>query len=159
MNNGNDSGGHRYDVHKYDEIINLPHHKSKTRAPMPRYNRAAQFAPFAALTGYEAAIAETARRTEQKRELDRDEIAVLNDKIRLISEHINELPQVRITYFISDERKSGGRYVEKCGVVRIIDSVDKVIIMYDETKIPIDDIAAIGGDLFRDTDGIDEFDG
>lgn len=154
MKSGQNDGGH-----KYDEIINLPHHKSKTRAPMPIYNRAAQFAPFAALTGYEAAVAETARRTEPKRELDGDEIAVLNNKIGLILEHIDELPQVKITYFIADERKSGGRYAENCGTVRIIDSVAKVIIMSDETRIPIDDIFAVDGDLFRDTDGIDEFDG
>ena len=152
--NGNRGNNQNGGTHKYDSIINLPHHTSKTRAPMSNYNRAAQFAPFAALNGYAAVIAETARRTEPKRELDEDEIAVLNGKIQTIAAHIDEKPQVKFTYFIPDELKSGGRYAQKSGEVRIIDSVAKVIIMSDETKIPIDDISAIEGELLDKGDEI-----
>ena len=96
---------------KYDKIINLPHHVSSTRPHMSMIDRAAQFSPFAALTGYDAAVRETARLTEQKIELDEYEKAALDQRILLLQEHLKELPEVTITHFVPDERKDGGKYV------------------------------------------------
>ena len=93
-------------MNKYEDIINLPHHVSKTRKPMSLYNRAAQFAPFAALTGYDDAIKETSRITEQRIELSEELKNMLNQKIKLISENIKLQPKVSITYFVPDNKKS-----------------------------------------------------
>lgn len=95
---------------KYDKIINLPHHVSSTHPHMSMIDRAAQFSPFAALTGYDAAVKETARLTEQKIELDEYEKAALDQRILLLQEHLKELPEVTITHFVPDERKDGGKY-------------------------------------------------
>ena len=92
----------------YDDIIDLPHHVSETHPPMSRADRAAQFSPFAALTGYDAAVRETARMTERRIELDEGVKAELNARLNCILEHLSEHPQVSITYFMPDEKKSGG---------------------------------------------------
>ena len=97
---------------RYDDIINLPHHVSPTRQRMSMHDRAAQFAPFAALVGYDDAVAETARLTESRPELDEQEQRIINEKLAYIAEHINEHPEVCIKYFVPDERKSGGAIVE-----------------------------------------------
>ena len=127
----------------YDAIIDLPHHVSATRPQMSMMDRAAQFSPFAALTGYDAAIKETARLTDQKIDLDDYEKEEINDKIQLITEHLGEDFEVVITYFQPDSRKAGGAYVDAVGIVKKIDEYDRVIILQDGKKIPIDDILDI----------------
>ena len=127
----------------YDDIIDLPPHVSATRPQMSMMDRAAQFSPFAALTGYDAAIKETARLTDQKIDLDDYEKEEINDKIQLITEHLGEDFEVVITYFQPDSRKAGGAYVDAVGIVKKIDEYDRVIILQDGKKIPIDDILDI----------------
>lgn len=136
------------DNHNYDDIIHLPHHVSATRPQMPLLDRAAQFSPFAALTGYEAAIKETARLTEDRIELDETGKAVLNEKLRLLMERLNERPEIAVTYFRPDEKKSGGAYVTAAGPVRKIDEYERIIVMEDQTVIPIEQIYEITGQLF-----------
>lgn len=101
-------------------------------------NRAAQFAPFAALTGYEESIEETARLTDRRIELSEYEIEELNAKLNFIQEHIKERPEVTITYFQPDERKEGGTYVTVTGKVRRIDEVNRVIIFENGTEIAVE---------------------
>lgn len=135
--------------HCYDDIINLPHHVSDSRPQMSRASRAAQFSPFAALTGYDAAVSETARLTDEKLEPDEDTKAKINLCLQIIIDHIDEHPTVSITYFKPDERKSGGAYITQNCVVRRIDEYERVVISIDGSKIPIDDIYGIEGDLTR----------
>ena len=130
-------------MNKYKDIINLPHHVSKTRNPMSLYNRAAQFAPFAALTGYDDAIKETARLTEQKIELSDELKNMLNQKIKLIIENIKLQPEVVITYFVHDNKKSGGVYKTISVNVKRIDEVEKCIIFTNKLKIFFSDIISI----------------
>ena len=130
-------------MNKYKDIINLPHHVSKTRNPMSLYNRAAQFAPFAALTGYNDAIKETARLTEQKIELSYELKNMLNQKIKLIIENIKLQPEVVITYFVHDNKKSGGVYKTISGNVKRIDEVEKCIIFTNKLKIFFSNIISI----------------
>ena len=134
---------------KYDKIINLPHHVSSTRPHMSMIDRAAQFSPFAALTGYDAAVRETARLTEQKIELDEYEKAALDQRILLLQEHLKELPEVTITHFVPDERKDGGKYISITEAVKKIDTYEKQIVLVDKSKIPIENILSIEGELFR----------
>lgn len=134
---------------KYDKIINLPHHVSSTRPHMSMIDRAAQFSPFAALTGYDVAVRETARLTEQKIELDEYEKAALDQRILLLQEHLKELPEVTITHFVPDERKDGGKYVSITEAVKKIDTYEKQIVLVDKSKIPIENILSIEGELFR----------
>ena len=133
---------------KYDEIMGLPHHVSKTRPQMPMSDRAAQFAPFAALTGYDAAIKETGRLTDERIELDVEALSALDMKYQLLMEALDEAPEVTITYFQPDERKAGGKYVSAVGAVKKIDDFERRITMQDGTKIPMDDILSIDGELF-----------
>lgn len=132
----------------YEDIINLPHHVSTTRPQMPMSDRAAQFSPFAALTGYDAAIKETGRLTDAKIELDDEELNNLNMKFQLLVEHLEDEPEVAITYFKADERKAGGAYLEASGIVKKLDDFERVITMQDGTKIPMDDILNIDSDVF-----------
>lgn len=134
---------------KYDKIINLPHHVSSTRPHMSMIDRAAQFSPFAALTGYDTAVKETARLTEQKIELDEYEKAALDQRILLLQEHLKELPEVTITHFVPDERKDGGKYVSITEAVKKIDTYEKQIVLVDKSKISIENILSIEGELFR----------
>lgn len=122
----------------YFEILSREHPKSKKHPRMSRMNRAAQFAPFAALTGYEESIEETARLTDRKNELSEYEIEELNAKLNFIQEHIKERPEVTITYFQPDERKEGGAYITITGKVRRIDEVDRVVMFDDERTVGID---------------------
>lgn len=133
---------------KYDDIINLPYHVSKTRPQMSIRDRAAQFAPFAALAGHDEAVKETARLTDDCRELDEDTMTILSAKIMLLQEKIEELPEVTFTCFIPDERKSGGAYVSKSGIVRRIDEVNRIISMTNGETILIDQVVDINSDLF-----------
>ena len=133
---------------KYDEIMGLPHHDSKTRPQMPMSDRAAQFAPFAALTGYDAAIKETGRLTDERIELDVEALSALDMKYQLLMEALDEAPEVTITYFQPDERKAGGKYVSAVGTVKKIDDFERRITMRDGTRIPMDDVLSIDGELF-----------
>ena len=133
---------------KYDEIMGLPHHVSKTRPQMPMSDRAAQFAPFAALTGYDAAIKETGRLTDERIELDVEALSALDMKYQLLMEAHDEAPEVTITYFQPDERKAGGKYVSAVGAVKKIDDFERRITMRDGTRIPMDDVLSIDGELF-----------
>lgn len=130
-------------MNKYKDIINLPHHASKTRKPMSLYNRAAQFAPFAALTGYDDAIKETARLTEERIELSDELKNMLNQKIKLIIENIKLQPEVAITYYVPDNKKSGGVYKTISGNVKRIDEVEKCIIFTNKLKIKVSDMLNI----------------
>lgn len=133
---------------KYDEIMGLPHHVSKTRPQMRMSDRAAQFAPFAALTGYDAAIKETGRLTDERIELDVEALSALDMKYQLLMEALDEAPEVTITYFQPDERKAGGKYVSAVGTVKKIDDFERRITMRDGTRIPMDDVLSIDGELF-----------
>lgn len=125
---------------KYEDILNLPHHVSKTRPQMPMSDRAAQFAPFAALTGYDSAIRETGRLTDEKIELDEEALTALNMRYQLLMNVLDDEPEVTITYFQPDERKAGGKYVSAVGTVKKVDDFERRIIMQDGTKIPMDDV-------------------
>lgn len=123
------------EFHKYEDVINRQHPTSKKHPRMSNMNRAAQFAPFAALTGYEESIEETARLTDRRIELSEDDIEELNAKLNFIQERIKERPEVTITYFQPDERKEGGEYVTVIGRVRRIDEVNMVLAFVDERVI------------------------
>lgn len=133
---------------KYKDIINLPHKQSSKRPHMSLLDRAAQFAPFAALTGYDDAIKETARLTDDKVELSEEDLNVLNMKFHFLAERLGENHEVSFTYFIPDNAKNGGAYIKKQGVVKKLDDYERLITLYDGTRIPMDDVLAIDGDIF-----------
>jgi len=141
----------------YEDIINLTHHVSKTRPQMSMLDRAAQFSPFAALTGYDAAIKETGRLTDEKIELDEDRKAVLDMKQAYLIEMIDEQPEISITYFLPDTKKSGGAYVTVTGNLKRFDEFEHLLFLTDGKKIPMDDIADIESDLFRGMFGGDDY--
>lgn len=147
------------DPYRYDDMLDLPHHQSATRPHMSISNRAAQFSPFAALTGYDAEIKETARLTNEKIELSENEKDRLDKKLRIITEHLDQRPTVSITHFVPDAKKAGGAYVTDTGVVKRIDILEQKIIFYAENgvsdghSILIDGIVEINCERFlRDTD-------
>ncbi len=142
MNNQNNN-------HKYDSIINLPHPTSSKHPRMSMQNRAAQFSPFAALSGYDAAVKETARLTDRRIELDEYEKAALDERLQLIQDHLHEFPEVTFTYFQPDEKKAGGAYLSVTGTVKKIDNYEQCVVMLDKQKIPIQEIVSIDGDLFK----------
>lgn len=121
----------------YDDIINLPHPTSVKHPRMPLSDRAAQFAPFAALSGHSTALAETARLTDQRMELDEDARAVLDLKQQLLLERIKEQPEIMVTWFQPDEKKDGGRYIVSTGRLKRIHEAEQVLILTDGLKIPI----------------------
>lgn len=127
----------------YDDIIHLPHHVSQNHPQMPLRDRAAQFAPFAALTGYEAAVGETARQTTERRELDAQEAAALNRRLTDLAARLKDRPEVTIEYFVPDERKAGGAYVTVTGRVRNISVSERLLVMEDETVIPLEDVVSV----------------
>jgi hypothetical protein len=116
---------------------------------MSRIDRAAQFAPFAALTGYGAAVEETARLTEGLTELDETARALLNEKLRMLADFLDSEPQISITYFRPDERKTGGSYVTVSGTIKMVDEYARTVVMTDQTVIPMEHIREIGGELFE----------
>lgn len=136
--------------HKYDDIINLPHHVSKKHPQMSLHDRAAQFSPFAALTGHKAAINETARLTDEKQILSEDVIAKLNEQLNLIKENIGTNQTVTITYFVPDDKKSGGAHISHTGVVKKIDEYNHTVILTDKTVIPIEQISEMQSDIFSE---------
>ena len=133
--------------HKYDDIINLPHHVSKTHPPLPKSSYAAQFAPFAALRGYDEMIAETVRTTEEKYILSDEEKIRLSERMSVVLEHLDDSPEIMIKYFIPDARKPGGRYETVTGVVKKYREYERRIIMEDGTAIPADEIIEVKGAL------------
>lgn len=130
-------------THKYDDIINLPRPVSKKRSPMSNYDRAAQFSPFAALTGYEAVIEETGRLTDVQIELDEGGKALLDAQLQAIRERLLDLPKVKLKVFCPDSRKAGGAYEEITGHVKKIDPVSRVLVLTEGNVIPIDRIYGI----------------
>ncbi len=130
-------------MNNYDDIINLPHHVSVKHPRLSKEQRAAQFAPFAALTGYGDAIKETARITEDRIEIDEEEKKKIDNKIIELKSKINDKPKVTITFFIPDIKKSGGEYVTIIGNLRRIDEYNKLLILEDKKKIPIEEIIEI----------------
>ena len=127
----------------YDDIIHLPHPDSAKHIRMPIYERAAQFSPFAALTGYGAAVRETARLTDSRGELEEDAKTFLDMKLRVLADRIKEHPAAAITYFKADTRKAGGAYVTAVGPVKKIDNIERSIVMMEGTRIPIEDVFEI----------------
>lgn len=135
-------------MQKYKDIIDLPHKQSSKRPHMSLSDRAAQFAPFAALTGYDDAIVETGRLTDQKIELSEEALDQLNMKYQILLAHLADKAEIVLTYFVPDKNKSGGAYVEKEGVVKRLDTFERQIVLYDGTKIRMDDVLSIRGDFF-----------
>lgn len=133
----------------YDDIINLPHHVSTNHSNMPIESRAAQFAPFAALTGYDEAIKEVGRYTDERIDIDEELKKILNNKLQIIIDNIDIKPEVTLTYFIYDDKKVGGKYITITGKVNKIDTNNQYIILTDKTKIPIKEIINITGYLFK----------
>lgn len=134
--------------HKYDDIINMPHHVSRRHKQMPLSDRAAQFSPFSALSGYNDAVKETARQTDGRIYLSEDSKAVINDKIRILSGISNSEP-ISITYFVPDDKKTGGQYITDTGTVKKIDEYNKVIKMNNGAIIAFKDILELDGDIFN----------
>lgn len=128
---------------KYDDIINLPHHVSKNRTPMSMENRAAQFAPFAALTGHDEALAETARLTTPKKLLSDDEMESLTRKLTRIIEQVPGQEEYTFMYFVPDIQKEGGKYVSITGTVKKYDEVARTLTLSEETVLLIDNILSI----------------
>ena len=132
----------------YEDIVNLPPHISKKHPQPTMMDRAARFAPFAAITGYEEMVLEEARVTEERIELDEGTLSLLNEKLNMIQEFLDEEPEIKITYFEPDKKKAGGAYVSITGVVKRIDEYEHLVIMTDGKKIRIDDIFGLESDLF-----------
>lgn len=135
---------------QYNDIIALPHHISKKYPRMSTLDRAAQFSPFAALTGYEDAIEETGRLTDSKLELGEYDTALLDQKYRQLSEAASSRPQVTITTFVPDERKAGGAYISVSGRLKKIDFYSQTIILTDGTTLSMADITAIESDVLTE---------
>ena len=133
----------------YADIINLPHHELTTRQRMPLINRAASFSPFAALTGYDEAVKETARLTDARIELDEEQKIALSDKLQMAIEKADQEPIITVTYFLPDQKKAGGAYIDYTGTIKRIDEYERKVIFIDKTIIPIDDIYAIEGEIYK----------
>ena len=131
----------------YDDIIHLPHHVSERHPQMSMYNRAAQFAPFAALTGHNAAITEAARLTEAEQELSESDAEVLNRKLAYL-QSLDEKPSISVTYFVPDDKKEGGSYHTATGIVKSVEPDKGVLQFEDGTGIPVIRIKDIDGECF-----------
>ena len=130
-------------IEDYIDIIHMPHHISEKHPPMSVYDRAAQFAPFAALTGHAAAVGETARLVDVKAELGEDAMAYIGHTLNWLRQHISEKPVAEITFFIPDKSKDGGRYKTSTGIVIKIDSIAREIMLDNGARINLDDIYSI----------------
>ena len=140
------------DIHDYDDIINLPHHVSKTHPHMSLADRAAQFSPFAALTGYEDAIKEAGRIVDEKIELSEEEKEEINRQLNYLNEHKKDNIQITITYFLKDMKKNGGSYRQITSNLKRLDEIEKTILLVDNTILRIDDIRKIQSPLFDTLD-------
>ncbi|MCD8122282.1 MAG: YolD-like family protein [Clostridiales bacterium] len=136
-------------IEEYQDIIHLPHFVSEKRAHMSMSDRAAQFSPFAALTGYGDAVKETARLTDRRPELDEDEKQILSEKLTLLQAHLSESPTVEITRFHPDQKKDGGVCDTVSGVVKKLDTFQRTISLTDGTTISFDAIVALHGTIFQ----------
>ena len=132
---------------KYDDIINMPAPVSEYHPHMSMINRAAQFAPFAALTGYDDAIDETARTTGRKAELESGETEIINRKLNYLKKVSASHPEISVTYFIRDEYKDGGKYITVTGRFRKLDEYTLFVFLEDGTSIPVEDISDISGEF------------
>ena len=130
-------------MRNYDDIINLPRPQYHDLPPMSIHDRAAQFSPFAALVGYDAAVEETARLTDSRREMEEDEINELNRQLSELNKRLSERPRIRVTYFIRDRKKEGGRYASKVGNARTIDQAENRIIFTDGESVPVKDMYSV----------------
>ena len=135
---------------KYEDLLHRPHPISARHPRMSAENRAAQFAPFAALTGYEAEIRETARLTDSKIQLSEDDRQLLDRKQQILREHLPERPAVTLIYFEPDDRKEGGQYNTVCGQVRKVDEIARTMTLTDGTELFLDDIFTIESELFKE---------
>lgn len=138
------------EAHQYDDIINLPHHVSTVHTHMSLHDRAAQFLPFAALTGYEDAIRETGRLTQERITLSESEIEILNERLYILAEKSDSQPKISVTYFVPDEKKAGGAYETIEGYVKRIDEYRHVLVMTDGLQIAMEDIIELEGKVFSD---------
>ena len=134
----------------YDDILHLPHPTSKRHPRMPIADRAAQFSPFAALTGHGAAIEETARVTDRRIELDEDAKEQLDQTLQLLLERIDEQPEVTVTWFSPDKKKAGGQYHTATGKLKRIDSREGRLTLTDGNQIPLEDLLEIRSESFQD---------
>ena len=134
----------------YEDIINLPHHTSKKYPRMSLEARSAQFAPFAALTGYDDVIKETARLTNERREIDESLKIILDEKLQIIEEKISSKPLITFTYFVPDFKKEGGSYKTVTGNVRKIDEYRNLVALEDRMEIPIPEIIELNGEIFEE---------
>lgn len=132
----------------YNDIINLPHHVSETRPRMSRADRAAQFSPFAALTGHDAAVRETARLTDRRIETAEDKRQELDLKLQLLTQLLPSRPEVTVTYFVPDPRKDGGAYVSVSGALRRVDTRRRILLLGDGKEIPVDDVLELESPVF-----------
>ena len=133
---------------KYEDIINLPYPKKGTHSKMSMHDRAAQFSPFAALTGYEEAVEETARPTDDKIELAEDMKAIIDAKLQMLADRIDEMPTVTVLCFVADEKKAGGKYVAVTDRVKSIDPIERLLVMCAKGSIHIENIRSIESDIF-----------
>lgn len=133
---------------KYDDMLQLPHHVSASRKPMAMTARAAQFAPFAALSGYDAEVQEAGRLTDRPIEPDEYEKEALNARLRLLARHLREEWVVSLVFFQPDERKAGGAYVTRTGMVKKLYETERFLTLTDGTVIPLDDLIALDGEEF-----------
>lgn len=133
----------------YDDIIHLPHPTSARHPRMPVQERAAIFSPFAALSGHGVAIAETARLTEQRIELDEDARAELDWRQAVLLKHMDAQPEITITWFQPDERKEGGAYLTLSGRLKKIKELERILLLADGTEIPLEDVVKMESDIFQ----------
>lgn len=140
--------------HRYDDIINLPHHVSTKHPRMVPLDRAAQFSPFAALTGHDAAIKETARLTDERVELDESSKELLDMRLQIIREHLAEKPEVTVTFFEPDQKKSGGAYVTVTGRIKKIDEYEGKLVLEGGISILMADVTAIDGEMFCEGESV-----
>lgn len=136
----------------YDDIIQLPHPTSAKHPRMPLSNRAAQFSPFAALSGHGEALAETARLTDRQIELSEDDKTVLDQKQHILLEHIKEHPQISVTWFRPDEKKDGGQYITTTGCLKRIDEFNQILFLEGDVKIPLTYVVDLSSEILPDID-------
>lgn len=136
----------------YEDIIGLPRPISKKHPQPPLEERAVRFAPFAAITGYEDMVLEEARITEEKIELDECALILLDKKLNIIQKHLSQSPEITVTYFVPDKKKTGGAYHTITGIVKRIDPYQKILILQNDEKIQIEKIYDLKSDLFYTLD-------
>lgn len=139
----------KFDLHNYDDIMDLPHHISPNRRRMSDVDRAAQFSPFAALTGYDTDVLEAARVTDRRLSLTEDMKESLDRKQLILSDMMDEHPEITVTYFVADGQKAGGAYQTVTGKLKQIDEYGQVLVMSDGKTIPIADVIKIDSETFE----------